>query len=359
MSDDTIPQVYFSYKWGGDGERIVDAIDAALKAARIPFVRDKADLGYKGRIGSFMQRVGSGGCVVVVICDQYLRSPNTMTELVEMARQPDVHDRIFPVVLADADIYDAARRIQYVKYWEDKKKELSDAMRSVDLANLQGITDDLNTYDSIRDHVSRMTSLLKDMNTLTPEMHRNANFVQLIASLRERLDRLVAEAEAGAGDAAGAGNADDDAQAEAEGEADDEPAHELPEDVRKVAAALAQDLQTVMDDPQAEGLMVYATSGDDAIDLAMIVSQDDGALECRLASNDQLPQDLRLPASARRELVTAYDFAAPDEPGGDYVFLTEPADEAVIADLAARLASALVELYGVPGEALAWRALPD
>mgnify|MGYP001007140813 CR=1 FL=1 len=107
MSDNS-PQVYFSYKWGGEGERIVDAIDAALKEQGIPFVRDKADLGYKGRIGRFMQEIGRGHCVVVVICDQYLPSPNTMFGLVEIARNKDVHDRIFPVVLGDADPHELA-----------------------------------------------------------------------------------------------------------------------------------------------------------------------------------------------------------------------------------------------------------
>ena len=103
-----------------------------------------------------------------------------MFELVEIAENKGFHDRIFPVVLADADIYDPVKRIEYVKYWEVKRAELAEAMKSLDPANLQGIREDMDLYDRIRDKVSGLTSILKDMNTLTPDMHRDSDFNELI-----------------------------------------------------------------------------------------------------------------------------------------------------------------------------------
>jgi len=353
MSDNS-PQVYFSYKWGGEGERIVDAIDAALKEQGIPFVRDKADLGYKGRIGRFMQEIGRGHCVVVVICDQYLTSPNTMFELVEIARNKDVHDRIFPVVLGDADIYDAVRRLRYVRYWEDKKKELSEAMRSGDLTHLQGITDDLNLYDDIRDQIAGLTSLLKDMNTLTPEMHRNANFAGLIGSLQARLRDLGAWDARPADDAADA-QASDDGSADAEDNAFEAGDEEVPQIVVDLVASLI----AMMEDPQAEGLMIQLDSDDGPIDLASIVTQDDGSLVCALASNSQLPEELRLSAAARRVLVAEHGFEPPAEPGGEYLLESEPADDDVLVAVANHLLAALIEVYGLPEDRLGWRRLPD
>ncbi len=356
MNDHDSPQVYFSYKWGGEGERIVDAIDAALKSQGIPFVRDKADLGYKGRIGSFMQEIGRGHCVVVVICDQYLTSPNTMFELVEIGKNKDVHDRIFPVVLGDADIYDAVRRLRYVRYWEDKKKELSEAMRSGDLTHLQGITDDLNLYDDIRDQIAGLTSLLKDMNTLTPEMHRNANFAGLIGSLRARLRDLGAQ---DAGPADGSDGADDADEAD-DGSADSDGSDpEGEEDVPQIVVDLVASLIAMMEDPQADGLMIQLDSDDGPIDLASIVTQDDGSLVCALASNSQLPEALRLSAAARRALVAEHGFEPPAEPGGEYLLESEPADDDVLVAVAHHLLAALIEVYGLPEDRLGWRRLPD
>jgi hypothetical protein len=126
-----------------------------------------------------MERIGQGNCVIVVVSDKYLRSPNCMFELVEIAENKQFYDRIFPIVLSDADIYDPVKRLGYVKYWEDKRFELANAMKTVEPANLQGIREDMDLYDRIRDEVSGLVSILKDMNTLTPEMHQDSNFSHL------------------------------------------------------------------------------------------------------------------------------------------------------------------------------------
>lgn len=102
--------VFISYAWGGEREEIVNQIDETLQKRGITIIRDKRDLGYKGSIGGFMERIDLGNCVIVVVIDKYLRSPNCMFELVEIAENKGFHDRTFPVVLADADIYDPVKR---------------------------------------------------------------------------------------------------------------------------------------------------------------------------------------------------------------------------------------------------------
>lgn len=180
-------QVYISYAWGGESERIANELDADLQANGITIIRDKRDLGFKGMIRDFMQQIGQGHAVVVIISDKYLKSPNCMYELVEIAKNKDIYNRIFPIVLGDADIYNPVNRIKYIKHWEDKLKELDEAMRSVSSANLQGMRDEIDSYDEIRDNISNLTFMLKDMNTLTPEMHEGSDFAVLISSLKQRL----------------------------------------------------------------------------------------------------------------------------------------------------------------------------
>jgi hypothetical protein len=183
--------VFISYAWGGEREEIVNQIDRALQQRGLKIIRDKRDLGYKGSISEFMERIGRGNCVIVVISDKYLRSPNCMFELVEIADGKQFHDRIFPIVLSDANIYDPVKRIEYVKHWEVKRAELADAMRTLDPANLQGIRDDMDLYDRIRDKVSGLTSILKDMNTLTPDMHRDADFSAVYDGIVKRMQSTV------------------------------------------------------------------------------------------------------------------------------------------------------------------------
>ena len=179
--------VFISYAWKGESEKIVNQIDRSLQERGIKIIRDKRDLGYKGSIREFMQRIGQGNCVIVVISDKYLRSPNCMFELVEIADGKQFHDRIFPVVLNDANIYDPTKRTEYVKYWEIKRAELAEAIKALDPANLQGLREDMDLYDRIRDKVAGLTSTLKDMNTLTPDAHRGSDFSELYAAIEKRL----------------------------------------------------------------------------------------------------------------------------------------------------------------------------
>ncbi len=179
--------VFISYAWGDEREEIVNQIDRALQKRGVRIIRDKRELEYKGSISEFMERIGRGDCVIVVVSDKYLRSPNCMFELIEIAENRQFHDRIFPVVLADANIYDPVKRIEYVKHWETKRAELAGAMKTLDPANLQGIRDDMDLYDRIRDKISGLTSILKDMNTLTPEMHQDSNFEALYNAIEKRL----------------------------------------------------------------------------------------------------------------------------------------------------------------------------
>jgi formylglycine-generating enzyme required for sulfatase activity len=185
--------VFISYAWGGEREDVVNQIDQALQTRGIRIIRDKRDLGYKGSISKFMDRIGQGDCVILVISDKYLRSPNCMYELVEIAENRGFQDRVFPIVLQDADIYNPVRRIQYIKHWEEKRAELAEAIKTLDPANLHGIREEIDLYDRIRDKVSGLTSILKDMNTLTPEMHSESDFDELYNAIEKRIKELPAQ----------------------------------------------------------------------------------------------------------------------------------------------------------------------
>jgi hypothetical protein len=113
-------EVFISYGWGEEREELVDKLEQALKDKKIPIVRDKNEVGYKERIKNFMKRIGRGRCVIVVISKKYIESESCMFELVEIASNGDFYDRIFPIVLEDAEIYKPVERLKYVKHWEEQ-----------------------------------------------------------------------------------------------------------------------------------------------------------------------------------------------------------------------------------------------
>ena len=185
--------VFISYAWGEDSEEreaIVNQLEQSLQKRGLNIERDKRVLGYKGSIRQFMTRIGEGGCVILVISDKYLRSKNCMFELIQISENERFNDRVFPVVLSDADIYDAVKRIEYIKYWETKKKELDIAMKSVSSEHLQGIRDEIDLFDTIRDEIANLTDTLQNMNTLTPDLLRDADFQQLYDAIQKRMKEV-------------------------------------------------------------------------------------------------------------------------------------------------------------------------
>ncbi len=186
-SGDTSGEVYVSYAWGGESEALVDRLERTFAARGIAVVRDKHALGYKADIRAFMERLGRGRCVIAVIGDKYLRSPHCMFELMAVAAQGNFQDRVFPVLLDDAKIHRAADRVRYVQHWEAEIRELDEALRTVSAADLKGFREDIDRYAEIRRTIAELTSILGNMNTLSPQMHSESDFAALVDAVGAKL----------------------------------------------------------------------------------------------------------------------------------------------------------------------------
>jgi len=181
----TNSEIFISYAWGGESEKIVNELDAAFQQKNITIVRDKRDLGFKGMITDFMQQIGTGKAVILVISDKYLKSPYCMYELLEIYRNLKFQERIFPIVMEDAQIFEPLKRLQYLKHWKDKKQELDDAIRDFGTDAITVIGDDYKTYSKIFNNFGEVSNILKDINALTPQMHREDNFKTLVEAVEK------------------------------------------------------------------------------------------------------------------------------------------------------------------------------
>lgn len=187
VSGDTTREVFVSYAWGGESEALVERLERAFAGRGIAVVRDKHALGYKADIRAFMERLGRGRCVIAVIGDKYLRSPHCMFELMQVAAQGNFQDRVFPVVLDDAKIHRAADRVRYVQHWEAEIRELDEALKTVSAADLKGFREDIDRYAEIRRTIAELTSILGNMNTLSPQMHSESDFAALVDAVSAKL----------------------------------------------------------------------------------------------------------------------------------------------------------------------------
>lgn len=132
-----LPKVYFSYAWGDDetpeGRLRAEAADALYRELKAREARgelqvmiDREQMGYKSRIRDFTRQYGNSSILIIlIISEKYLLSPYCMGEVVEILSNKDYRERIFPVVLPDANLKDGVRLAQYYTVWENRKRDLS------------------------------------------------------------------------------------------------------------------------------------------------------------------------------------------------------------------------------------------
>jgi hypothetical protein len=68
--NDRKPEIFISYAWGEIRENIVNEIYNSMIDKGYNVIRDKVSLAYKGNIKEFMQRIGKGKYVILVISDK-------------------------------------------------------------------------------------------------------------------------------------------------------------------------------------------------------------------------------------------------------------------------------------------------
>ena len=182
-------EIFISYAWGGESEQFVNKLDETLQAKGITIIRDKRDLPYKGQIKAFMERIGRGKCVLAVISDKYLKSPNCMFELVQIAKNGKFYERIFPIVLSDANIYEPIERADYIIHWEAEIQKLEAKIKLLSSsANVPSLTRSIDEYTEIRATIDRLVDILQDMNTFTPDIHSESGFESLLNAIAVRLN---------------------------------------------------------------------------------------------------------------------------------------------------------------------------
>jgi hypothetical protein len=187
-SDVKRPSIYISHAWGGESEVLVNKIVDRFEREGIPLTLDKKDLAYRQSIGQFMLNLGKADAIILVVSNKYLHSEYCMFELLQIYESDNIHSRIFPIVLEEVKIAKSTERLELVRYWEEQTKELEDKIRELQsLRHIEGITDDLNLYHSIRNKIAKLTSILKDINTLNVQLHQESDFSQLIDAVKSKV----------------------------------------------------------------------------------------------------------------------------------------------------------------------------
>lgn len=128
---------YVSYAWRDASdesrEKIVDRLCAAAEARGEPIIRDKTAVNVGDSISRFMQDIGKGERIFVILSQKYLESPFCIYELYlvwidSKCDRKEFLRRVRVYALDDAKIGDLAERGRRAKYWKDKLRSVEAAV---------------------------------------------------------------------------------------------------------------------------------------------------------------------------------------------------------------------------------------
>lgn len=183
----TNPAIFVSYSWKPESKAVVDEIQSVLKTQNIEIQRDINVLNYKGKITEFMQLIGKGKIIILVIGKDYLESENCMYELMQIASQGDIYERIVPIYLPSANIHKVILRAKYVKLWTEQYKEIE----NLDATTLVNIPqEDVHLYRAISQEIGKLMQFLANINALSVEMHQENNWKDAIHTIKSMMQKL-------------------------------------------------------------------------------------------------------------------------------------------------------------------------
>lgn len=161
--------VYVSYAWkdaaNETGEWLMEKLSVDAGKQKIILLRDKTEMDLQDSITEFMNRIGMGKGVLMIISDKYLKSEYCLYEAMKVDQNQNFDDRVFLAVLPDIDFSDQSI-LKYTSFWNARKEELAQStieqVNKDTLSSVTGQTDKLKTLTQLSVFISDFMYKVKD-----------------------------------------------------------------------------------------------------------------------------------------------------------------------------------------------------
>lgn len=99
-------ELYLSYAWNDPASpdvSFIQQLQRCIAAKGWTLRMDTNSVNYRDSVRDFMAAMGAGQHIIAVVSHQYLHSPYCMYEVKEMLKYPHWQQRVYPIVLDDAE----------------------------------------------------------------------------------------------------------------------------------------------------------------------------------------------------------------------------------------------------------------
>lgn len=188
--------VYFSYAWANDEhpdiEDDVNNLCNVLEENDIYYKRDKINLcNYRWCINDSEIEIGEGAAIIVVISERYLKSLHCMNEWHLMREDGKILERVFPIVLEDANITDKNTfKNKYYQYFKEREQSLIE-QQNEGIIPLTRVETEAARVGFYIDDLRYMYQYLADNNRSNLHELRKDKYEIVISQLKDFLKQIV------------------------------------------------------------------------------------------------------------------------------------------------------------------------
>ncbi len=185
------PEIFVSYRRINESEALANKLYEAANEKGYNIIYDKTSLKFGGRVKEFMERIGWGEYVIIIVSDDYLKSEYCMYEYVTIMKNEGIlENRVFPIVMPDADIYKETSRNKYENYWHDQIIKVKESMKdSKSVANLRESVKTIEKYEEYIQNIPIIIDFLNKHNSLTQKIHQDENFASLFKAIEDKIQQ--------------------------------------------------------------------------------------------------------------------------------------------------------------------------
>jgi len=186
--------VYISYAWADDEhpniEEDVLSLCKLLKDNNILYKIDKEDLcPYRWSIQKAEEELGEGSAIIMVISERYLKSMHCMNEWHLMRENGKIWERVFPIVLEDANITNKKVYNKFYEFFNDRKQKLI-KQQNEGIIPLVDVEEKAVGADFFIDDLKHVYKYLAKYNYGNLSKLRENNYAIIINQLKRFLQQL-------------------------------------------------------------------------------------------------------------------------------------------------------------------------
>lgn len=179
-------RIFLSYCQKNKNE--ADIIDNIFLQKGILLTRDVRDLEYKQSIQEFMKKIREHDFAILLISHEYLTSENCMYEFLQVLKEKDFEYKMLPIIVIE-DFFNSNLKITYIKYWKDKKKDMSNKIKEMVAEDLEEYIGDyaeiLRKYKIIENEIGEIIENLQNRKMIKFSDEKEIDFQTIFDTIKK------------------------------------------------------------------------------------------------------------------------------------------------------------------------------